>query len=79
MLALAAGCAKNPQAVDVQVFIVTRGGESVKLGLVEVCAVPLDKAAESLRPAIAGRDAALAKLIADEAAREREFVSQVEQ
>jgi len=79
ILALAAGCAKKPQAVDVQVFIVTTGGENVKLGRVEVCAVPLDEATESLRPAIAGRDAALAKLSADEAAREREFLSQVEQ
>jgi hypothetical protein len=49
-------CAPKPQQVDVQVFIVTRGGESVKLGLVEVEAIPRDEAIAALKTAYAERD-----------------------
>jgi hypothetical protein len=54
--------------VNVSVFVVTKGGDNVKLGLVKVWAIPLDEAAAKLRPLLAGRAKAQAK--ADEAYRE---------
>jgi hypothetical protein len=55
-LSLLESCAPKPQQVDVQVFIVTRGGESVKLGLVEVQAIPRDEAIAALKAAYTERD-----------------------
>ena len=60
------GCTKKPQQLDVQVFVVTKGGENIKLGLVEVKAMPLEKALNALRPVVAERDAALIDLKAEE-------------
>src|SRR6266702_2756283 len=50
------GCSQKPQQLDVEVFIVTRGGESIKLGLVEVEAIPRDEAIAALKTAYAERD-----------------------
>ena len=61
LLALLPACSRKsdvdvlpppPRKLDVDVFIVTKSGESVKLGLVEVKAIPLDAAEKSLIPII---------------------------
>lgn len=79
VLILNSGCAKKPRQVDVQVFIVTNSGDNVKLGLVDVRAIPLKRTIDALQPLIAERDAAVAKLDSNEAAQEKEFSSRVEQ
>jgi hypothetical protein len=47
------GCSKN---LDVEVFIVTKGGQSVKLGLVEVKAVPFSEVAKIVKSAAVDPD-----------------------
>ena len=73
LLFVVSGCTKKPQQLDVQVFVVTKGGENIKLGLVEVKAMPLEKVLDALRPVAAERDAALTKLKNEEEALEQEF------
>jgi hypothetical protein len=79
LLFAVSGCTKKPQQLDVQVFVVTKGGENIKLGLVEVKAMPLEKALDALRPVAAERDAALTKLKNEEEALGQEFSEQKKQ
>lgn len=43
--------------LEVDVFIVTKGGENIKLGLVEISAIPYDDAVKALQPVVAERKA----------------------
>ena len=53
LVALLPACSRK---LDIDIFIVTKAGESVKLGLVEVSAIPIDAAEKVLSPIITKRE-----------------------
>jgi len=71
------GCKKSPQQVDVQIFIVTKNGDNVKLGLVEVKAYPYDSVFESLKSIKEKRTAALSELDKRASTLEKKYTEEV--
>lgn len=60
--ALPVGCGKRMVEVHVDVFVVTRSGESIKLGLVEVAALPYHEVTNAIERVASQRAHALADL-----------------
>ena len=74
---LPTGCSFHSD-VKVKVFVVTKGGENIKLGLVTVNAIPYTQATDAIRKFLSDRDAKLAGLQAQLDRAEQQFKSQSE-
>lgn len=73
-LTFLSGCTRKLEieTLEIETFIVTKGGENLKLGLVEISAIPFDDAAEPLQLALAERAAQLEKAkVAKKSAKEK--------
>ena len=72
------GCTKKPREAQVQVFIVTKAGENIKLGLIEVRALSAEAVKLALAPALSRREANLANIDAQIATAKKQHSEQLE-